>query len=66
MGISVALYQTIQESHAAGVEKREIARRLRSISRLCAGISARSTPVLRRSQIRRSPQARSGTVLRAF
>jgi transposase len=27
--ISVALYQTIQESHAAGVEKREIARRLR-------------------------------------
>jgi transposase len=52
--ISVALFQTIQEWHAAGVEKREIARRLqldiktvrRQIRKIEAGAvaSARSSP----------------------
>jgi len=52
--ISVALFQTIQEWHAAGVEKREIARRLqldiktvrRQIRKIEAGAvaPARTTP----------------------
>ena len=64
--ISVTLYQTIQEWHAADVEKREIARRLRldiktvrrHIRKIDAGAAALSKSA--------KPQARSGTVLRAF
>ena len=57
--ISVALYQTIQEWHAAGVEKREIARRLRldiktvrrHIRKIDAGAAALSNSAKPASQV---------------